>query len=377
MEIKLADCAAAVQKRLSDAGFECFVVGGCLRDILMGKTPKDWDLCTSAKPDQIKGCFADKRTVDTGIKHGTVSVVWEGERVEVTTYRTDGSYTDGRHPDRVDFSADLSEDLARRDFTMNAIAWNPAAGVVDPFDGRRAIEERKIIAVGEPCRRFEEDALRILRGLRFASVLGFSLEENTAREAEACRLRLGSLSAERVQEEFSRLVLGENVDEVLSRFSPVLKAAAPTMAEASVGGLPCCLPVRLAKLFPRDTEASLRRLKYDRKTIETASALAGLDRQPFPHGSREIKELLRREGVEIARLYFAARGKEAELQAILDSGACWNLSQLAVTGADLLACGIPPGSEIGRRLNALLEMVISGEARNEREELLSLARGEL
>ena len=377
MEIKLADCAAAVQKRLSDAGFECFVVGGCLRDILMGKTPKDWDLCTSAKPDQIKGCFADKRTVDTGIKHGTVSVVWEGERVEVTTYRTDGSYTDGRHPDRVDFSADLSEDLARRDFTMNAIAWNPAAGIVDPFDGRRAIEERKIIAVGEPRRRFEEDALRILRGLRFASVLGFSLEENTAREAEACRLRLGSLSAERVQEEFSRLVLGENVDEVLSRFSSVLKAAAPAMAEASVGGLPCCLPVRLAKLFPRDTEASLRRLKYDRKTIETASALAGLDRQPFPRGSREMKELLRREGVETARLYFAARGREAELQAILDSGACWNLSQLAVTGADLLACGISPGPEIGRRLNALLEVVVSGEARNEREELLSLARGEL
>ena len=377
MEIHIPDYAKAVMNRLNAQGFGCFIVGGCLRDILlMDRTPQDWDICTSAKPEQIRDCFADRKTSDVGIRHGTVGILWDGAWVEVTTYRIDGDYRDGRHPDRVVFTEDLWADLARRDFTMNAMAWHPSTGLVDPFRGQEAIAERRISTVGDPKKRFAEDGLRILRALRFASVLGFTIDEKTLEGIEAEKDRLLLLSPERVNGEFSRLIIGDCADEVLCRFSPVLRIVLPEMEETELKKLPANLPIRLSRLFPKGTEAVLRRLRYDRETIRLSAALARLNGLTAPEGKREIKEFLRSEGIETAKLYFAAEGRSSELKKILSSGECWSVSQLSVTGKDLIDNGFSPGPEIGRILDCLLDRVIAGELKNQKEALLSAVRGE-
>ncbi len=373
MRIDIPDYAAEVLQRLNDSGFSAFVVGGCLRDILLGRRPGDWDICTSALPEESRACFADKQIVDTGARHGTIGVVFgKAICVEVTTYRIDGRYIDGRHPQQVTFTRDLYRDLARRDFTMNAIAWHPKTGFVDPFGGRQAICEKRISTVGDPRRRFAEDALRILRGLRFASVLGFSLEPETIRGMEEGKKGLTRISAERIQAEFSRLLLGSQADPVLCDFAAILREAIPDLQPVKVSGLPPELSLRLAALFPERTEEALRRLRYDRETIRTAAALARLNREKPPADRREIQKWLRREGRHTMELYMAARGRTRELQDIFDSGACWSLRQLAVSGRDLIESGIPPGAQIGRILERLLDSVIEGKAENRREALLSM-----
>lgn len=168
--------------RLEQKGYEDYLVGGCVRDALLGLTPKDWDLCTSARPEEVKACFYDKKLVLSGSRHGTVGVVLDGHLYEITSYRTESGYTDGRHPDSVTFVRDLKEDLARRDFTVNAMAYHPEKGLIDPWKGRKDLVQRVLRCVGNPNLRFQEDALRILRGMRFAAAYGFHVEKETARQ---------------------------------------------------------------------------------------------------------------------------------------------------------------------------------------------------
>lgn len=214
---------------LQSAGFEAYAVGGCVRDSLLGKTPNDWDITTSAKPEDMKSVFADFHCIDTGIKHGTVTVVIDGEPLEITTFRLDGEYEDNRHPKSVTFTADLGADLGRRDFTVNAMAYSKKTGTVDLFDGQNDLKNKIIRCVGDPDRRFNEDALRILRALRFASALDFEIEEKTAQSLlKNCAL-LGNISEERIAKELLKLVCGKGAKRILTDFAPVLFEILPEL----------------------------------------------------------------------------------------------------------------------------------------------------
>lgn len=214
---------------LQSAGFEAYAVGGCVRDSLLGKTPNDWDITTSAKPEDMKSVFADFHCIDTGIKHGTVTVVIDGEPLEITTFRLDGEYEDNRHPKSVTFTSDLGADLGRRDFTVNAMAYSKMTGTVDLFGGQNDLKNKIIRCVGDPDRRFNEDALRILRALRFASARDFEIEEKTAQSLlKNCAL-LGNISEERIAKELLKLVCGKGAKRILTDFAPVLFEILPEL----------------------------------------------------------------------------------------------------------------------------------------------------
>lgn len=214
---------------LQSAGFEAYAVGGCVRDSLLGKTPDDWDITTSAKPEDMKSVFADFHCIDTGIKHGTVTVVIDGEPLEITTFRLDGEYEDNRHPKSVTFTSNLGADLGRRDFTVNAMAYSKMTGTVDLFGGQNDLKNGIIRCVGDPDRRFNEDALRILRALRFASALDFEIEEKTAQSLLKNRALLGNISEERIAKELLKLVCGKGAKRILTDFAPVLFEILPEL----------------------------------------------------------------------------------------------------------------------------------------------------
>lgn len=214
---------------LQSAGFEAYAVGGCVRDSLLSKTPNDWDITTSAKPENMKSVFADFHCIDTGIKHGTVTVVIDGEPLEITTFRLDGEYEDNRHPKSVTFTSNLGADLGRRDFTVNAMAYSKKTGTVDLFGGQNDLKNGIIRCVGDPDRRFNEDALRILRALRFASALDFEIEEKTAQSLLKNRALLGNISEERIAKELLKLVCGKGAKRILTDFAPVLFEILPEL----------------------------------------------------------------------------------------------------------------------------------------------------
>lgn len=397
MGIQVPEKVNYVLRTLHEHGHEAFVVGGCVRDSLLNKTPADWDVTTSAMPSEVKECFA--HTADTGIQHGTVSVIVEHEPVEVTTYRVDGTYSDGRHPDTVRFTCSLEEDLARRDFTINAMAYNEETGLQDPCGGRTDLRNGVIRCVGAPEQRFSEDALRILRALRFASVLGFSVEQNTESAIYDLADRVRMVAVERINAEFSRLILGQRADLVLTRYRGVLSQATGLRIPAvnDLDRLPASVPVRLASIADADPKL----LKYDNRTVRLVRDIrcALLALEEFSDGSGEnsagacgagravplykkenrsgegteparvqLRRLLRMFGEDAVRGALEIRGDgTALLERILTDGDCFSLRQLAVTGCDL---GLPPGPEVGKRLNRLLDAVIEGELPNERELLL-------
>lgn len=232
MDIPFQICE--VIERLETAGYSAYVVGGCVRDYLMGVQPHDFDVTTSALPEQTKRVFADRRVIETGIKHGTVTVLYKGVSTEITTFRMDGEYSDGRHPDSVTFSRNIEDDLSRRDFTMNGIAFNPKSGFVDPFGGAEDIKAGVIRCIGDPDRRFSEDALRVLRALRFSAVLGFAIEPQTALAIDRRKNDLRKVSAERILAELKRLLCGKDVRRVLTDFSGVFAKIIPPLG-AEIG----------------------------------------------------------------------------------------------------------------------------------------------
>ena len=272
MKIRIPEYVNQVLAVLESAGWEAYVVGGCVRDALLAREPEDWDVCTLAKPSSVKSAFSAWRTIDTGLKHGTVTVLSEGHPVEITTYRIDGNYSDGRHPDSVSFTDDITADLSRRDFTMNAIAYHEERGLVDPFGGAADITAGVIRCVGDPAQRFSEDALRIMRALRFASVLGFTIEPATLAAVRAMAASVRRVAAERINVEFSKLILGAGADQILMEEHDALeKALGTTLPEKTrLAGLPAELPIRLAALMP----LPLREMKYDNRTIRLAESMA-------------------------------------------------------------------------------------------------------
>ena len=229
MTVKLSDNAKYIIDRLQGSGYSCYAVGGCVRDSLMGKTPSDWDFATSAEPDEIESVFADRKTVTVGKKFGTVAVIIEEKPYEITTYRIDGDYTDTRHPDTVRFSDQLSDDLSRRDFTVNAMAYNEKDGLIDLFGGQKDLEYGVLRCVGEPSQRFSEDALRILRALRFAATLGFSIEPQTSEAILRHRRLLSEIAPERIRDELLKLLCGDQTAFILRRYRSVIAVFIPEL----------------------------------------------------------------------------------------------------------------------------------------------------
>ena len=434
LPLEITQCMEA----LEGASFATYAVGGCVRDHLLGLVPHDFDLCTAARPEQIQEVFRQERLVLSGLKHGTVGVVTPGGVVEITTFRTEGDYTDGRHPGWVRFVPTIEEDLARRDFTVNAMAWSPTRGLCDPFGGQQDLQNKTLRAVGEPRKRFEEDALRILRGVRFA--VRYDLTPDPATEAAMFQQThlMEQLARERVFDELCKLLPLVDAADLL-RFEPILTAVIPELKPAVgfdqrsthhaydlythiahvTAAVPRELPLRWAALlhdvgkpdtFSLDDHGQghfyghagrsgqladeiLLRLKAPtalRRQVVT------LIEQHMNHSEPETKLLRRRLsrlGIQTVEQLLALQeadmgskgtGKSADtsyflrmrqlLRQLQEEDACLSLKDLAVNGSDLMSLGIPPGKALGRCLQQLLDQVLDEKLPNRRSELLAAAR---
>lgn len=397
--MKIPEDVAEVIHKLNQAGHEAFAVGGCVRDALMGNIPKDWDITTSARPNQIKACF--EKTVDTGIKHGTVTVIYRQKSYEVTTYRIDGTYKDNRRPETVVFTEQLTDDLRRRDFTMNAIAFHEKTGLVDPFNGLDDIEQEVIRGVGDPALRFQEDGLRMLRAVRFCAQLGFQIEEQTKKALLENASLITNISVERIRDEIVKILCSANPGALdLLHESKLMKHISEQLAEYydqfghkvahHIARCPKQPVMRLTFLFlymkPDKIEELLRHFRFDNKTIQHVLLYKEwLPEQIYPE-AYSIRKALSAIGPThlhvVLMLKSLLTGEDydpilAQLQDILNQGDCISLRQLALNGQDLKDEGILDGQEIGRILNDLLDIVLQEPAHNEKEILLNMIRSQL
>lgn len=434
MNIVLPEKVRSIIQTLETAGYEAYAVGGCVRDSMLGRRPADWDITTSALPEQVKTLF--RRTIDTGIEHGTVTVMLEHEGFEVTTYRVDGEYRDHRHPSEVNFTGELREDLRRRDFTINAMAYNEREGLVDAFGGAEDLEAGIIRCVGNAEERFGEDALRILRAVRFAAQLGFEIEDETAAAAGRLAENLRDISAERIQTELVKLLISPHPELLrtawelgltavfLPEFDTAMKTEQHnphhlyTVGEHTLKALEFTeqdKALRLAVLFHdfgkpavKTTEDGvdhfhghaavssrmagkiMRRLKFDNDTTDRVKRMVLYhDVRPKPE-PRGVRRLMNRAGQDLFPELFQVMGADILAQSeymrlekllnlekvqmvyeeIVSRQDCVTLKDLSVTGSDLIAAGMKPGPEIGEVLRRMLDDVIEEPAHNKKEYLL-------
>ena len=432
--IKLPKEVEVILQQLNKAGFSAYAVGGCVRDSLLGLTPKDWDICTSALPEETKQVFSGFHIIETGIKHGTVTVRVNHRSYEVTTFRKDGDYKDFRHPETVEFVLDVKDDLSRRDFTVNAMAYHPQVGLVDCFDGQTDLSSKTIRCVGDAKVRFQEDALRILRGLRFAARYGFSIEKNTQYAMKECQHLLSLIARERISEELKKLLLSDYLEAILINYRGIFGQVIPEFApmfdleqknphhrydvwEHTVKSVACSdknLLVRLAVLFhdigkPQTfttdhegvghfyshakvgealCETILRRLKFDTNTINLVKELVKYHDVQIEPIEKTVKKQLNKIGAEQFERLLLVKEADAQttvnaqiklekidelrtiFQSILESNACFTLKDLDITGNDLLSLGIPEGKDVGTTLSVLLEMVMENKLENKRDVLI-------
>lgn len=435
--MNMPESLQTVLRLLTDAGYEAYPVGGCVRDVLLGRVPADWDICTSALPEETKRIFAAYRLIETGMRHGTVTVVADGTPYEVTTFRCDGGYSDGRHPDSVTFTPSLTEDLARRDFTINAMAMDPSGAVIDPFGGQSDLAARLLRCVGEPERRFREDALRLLRALRFAARYELTVEPGTAKALHECRELIANISVERIWTELRGIVTAAGTAAILRGFSDVLFAAVPELAaleglaqnpnthrfdawEHTLLTLSAAPPdpvIRMAALFhdigkpgsrivtengvrfrghaqkgAELTDAILRRLHCDNQTrtaitelialhghippktlIEARHELAGLGEKRV----RQLNELRLADAIGHASRRGEERAREVETGMTLTETVLREGGPLSIrelaVSGNDLAAGGLTGRNIGETLQNLLDAVLDEKLPNERTVLLQAA----
>ena len=423
--------------QLEKNGFEAYIVGGSVRDNILGLPVHDWDICTSATPDQIQLIFPN--TIATGLKHGTITVINQNKVFELTTFRNDGIYSDKRRPDTVQFSTFLSDDLSRRDFTMNAIAADKMGNLIDPFEGVNDISNKTIKTVGNPHKRFSEDALRILRALRFASVLGFTIENNTAIAILEQRHMLQYISKERIFSELKACLTGKHVGEIFLTYKEVFAEIIPELKptfdfnqnnrhhifdvyvhivktveniQPDVELRLCMLLHDIAKPFceskdntgeshfyghPQKSEELARiiltRLKCDRNTMKTVLQLIHEHDRNIPPTKSDIKKFLSLYNIDFFLKLLSVKKADIAAQApryakenlayldnlftlckqILSNDECFMLKQLAINGSDLIQQGFY-GKEIGTALSLLLQMVIEEKIKNNRQELLDFIK---
>ena len=374
-------------------GFEAYIVGGCVRDSILGLHPSDWDITTSAKPNEISRCFRGYRTIETGIKHGTLTIIVDKMQIEITTYRIDGEYSDHRRPDKVSFTDNIKLDLMRRDFTINALAYNKNE-IIDLFGGIDDIRNKIVKCVGNPDERFNEDGLRILRALRFASVLNFDIEKNTSESIHRNKNLLNNISGERINTEFNKLLMGSNFRKIIVDYRNIIEIFIPNLNTLSCEEMECRLNamkelnsiiLRLTLLLYKAEAPNkiLMSLKYDNKTIDTVKLLSsGIDEKIYSEPVN-IKRWLYKINYEnlynlikIKKALFKSECKdlinsEKIMNEIIETNQCYSLKTLEIGGQDLIAAGIPEGENIGRILNKILDDVIEGKLKNERNVLLN------
>lgn len=434
IKITIPEYAKIAMKELNQNGFEAFVVGGCVRDSIMGKIANDWDMTTSAEPAETLEVFKDSRTIPTGIKHGTITVLIDKQPLEITTFRIDGEYTDNRRPDSVNFTRDIENDLSRRDFTVNAMAYNEKDGIVDLFGGMEDIKNKIIRCVGDPDKRFNEDALRIMRAIRFSSTLGFEIEEKTAESIRRNKHLLKNIAAERIRIELEKLLLGKDAERILLEFSDVIFEIIPELKETYA--LPQNCPyhiynvwehivksvavskkdkyIRLSMLlhdigkpqmkttdengqdhFKGHAKISadmayeiLKRLRYDNKTISVVTKLIFHHDDRMYNAPQNVKKHASKYGFdflhlldEVSRADILAQTPELSDRISLCDKYIEELTNLEKENpclkiSDLKVDGNDlislgySGKEIGRTLEKLLDKVIKNEIKNSREDLL-------
>lgn len=407
IKIALPKYVGFIIDKLYEKGYEAFAVGGCVRDVVMGRNPHDWDITTNALPEIVKETF--NKTIDTGIKHGTVTVMIKRVGYEVTTYRIDGEYTDGRHPKEVIYTSDLAEDLKRRDFTINAMAYNYRTGIIDKFNGVEDIENKIIRCVGNPTDRFKEDALRMLRAIRFSAQLDFSIDKETYEAIKLLAENLSLISKERIQAELTKTITSENPDRIIHIYKlglyPYIFAEGSSLSQGNTGiyekvsdimrYLPKNSYLRYAGLltYEKDVEKILRFLKLDNKTIKIVSKLVYNKDLKLSTDKISLRRVIVVVGKDIFYDYYLAyiealinAGYEgiditiAEYKAIYEiceeiynNNDCLSLSEMAITGRDLKEFGLPDGKQIGDILKILFDKVIENPELNHREILMSMA----
>ncbi len=433
MRIQMPQDVEWIIGKIREHGFEAFAVGGCVRDTLLGREPGDWDITTSAKPEEVKKIFG--KTVDTGLQHGTVTVIKNRNGYEVTTYRIDGEYHDGRHPETVEFTSNLKEDLKRRDFTINAMAYSHETEIVDEFGGMDDLEQKTIRCVGLAHDRFTEDALRILRAIRFAAQLGFEIEEKTYQAISDIAPNLKKVSKERIQVELTKLLLSDYPEKMVmverTGISPYVTESFPAVFEVEVGRISgvcehaaeaLAVPEKtdcvsgceesifgsdeksemfselktlpkeksmrwagfLRHMEPAQVRATLKGLKLDNETIDNGRFMVEASQMDLEPEKRQIRRFLSRfsryqfEGC----LYLKELDGDSNIEKIRtlwreieDAGDCVSLKALAVNGGDLMAAGVPKGKFLGETLNWLLELVLDEPELNKKELLLEKLAG--
>jgi len=382
---------------LQNNGFEAYIVGGCVRDSIMGKKPSDWDIATSARPEEILECFNNYRTIETGLKHGTVTVIVKKMQIEITTYRIDGEYSDRRRPDKVTFTNNIDLDLQRRDFTINALAYNQN-GIIDIFGGLNDIKNKIVKCVGHPDDRFNEDGLRILRALRFASVLNFSIDDQTSDSIFKNKALLHDISTERINMEFNKLIMGINYQNIIFNYRDIIEVFLPEIKGLSneelryrlnsmkeLNSLTMRLAVLLQGLGP--TDKILMNLKYDNKTVKTVKILTeNINEKIYPDpvnikrwlnkiNSENLVNLIKIKKAMFDNEYEELAKSQVIMKEILASNQCYNLRTLAINGQDLLDAGMPKGKRIGMILNKVLNEVIEGKLENKKDILLNYVYG--
>lgn len=440
MIFNLPSYVNTVLNNIISHGFEAYIVGGCVRDFLLNRTPNDFDITTNATPLQVEEIFKDFHVIETGLQHGTVTVVVEGVTVEITTYRIDGLYSDGRHPDNVQYTSKLKDDLSRRDFTINAMAYNHEVGIVDKFNGINDLKNGLITCVGEPQKRFSEDALRIMRAIRFSSQLNFSIEENTSNKVHELKDTLNKVSVERIAVELNKLIKGDKPHEILTSYSDVISTIIPEIKSCigfnqhsryhkydvwehmavSVQNSPKNLNIRLAmllhdigkpKTFTLDingnghfykhayvgaeiSEKILKNLKYDNATIKRVTTLIYHHDDEF-HNVYDIKKSISKLGKEVFFELISVQQADAlskhdfcskhvqELEEIktiaqdlISKNECLSLKDLSVNGNDLKSIGIQ-GKNIGDTLNILLDNVLKDTLKNDKTSLIDYVKSNL
>jgi tRNA nucleotidyltransferase (CCA-adding enzyme) len=439
MKIDIPKNAKMILDTMHQAGYEAYIVGGCVRDAILGKEPSDWDITTNALPMQVKALF--RRTIDTGIEHGTVTVMTGKEGYEVTTYRIDGEYEDSRHPKEVTFTRDLVEDMKRRDFTINAMAYNEEEGLVDKFGGIEDLKSRIIRCVGEPRERFSEDALRIMRAVRFAAQLDYDIEEETVKAIKELAPTLERISAERIQTELVKLICSDHPEKIgLAYELGITKVVLPELdrcmetdqvnihhmynvGQHTIVAMQNVRSDRLLRLtmlmhdvgkpdtirtdedgvthFKGHEELGskmakdiMRRLKFDRDTMDRVCNLIKYHDYRYPADPAVIRKVINRVGEQDYPLLFEIRYADTMAQStymrseklslieetkkayqdIIDRGDCVSLKALAVNGKDLIALGVKPSKELGDILNSMLMDVLEDPSRNTKEYLLEPER---
>lgn len=414
LKIEMPKDVKTIIDTLTENGYEAYAVGGCVRDSILKRNPDDWDITTNALPEQVKELF--KRTIDTGIKHGTVTIMIDKTGYEVTTYRIDGIYGDGRHPDSVEFSEELIEDLKRRDFTINAMAYNEKDGLRDEFGGIGDIRKGMIRCVGNPEERFNEDALRMMRAIRFSAQLGFSIHRETQEAIKKLASNIKKISMERVQVELLKTLLSDSPEkielfvecglfrEILPHIDRIMRSPKKVIVQKMMKNAEKNAVMRYAALLYyagfEDANATLKALKLDNYTIDTVTKLIKQEAIPIKVNEADVRQAMHDLGVDFIPLlykfkcniyktkeevmFIPMRQSLTQIETvykmyniIVKRGDCVNLKDLAVNGKDLIELGMKPGEELGEMLNLLLKIVIEKPIENDKQVLLAIVEGKI